>query len=73
MKTKDFAASAGEGFAPGEKRLNVFERYLPLWVALCMGAGILFGKMFPGAIDVIRSMEFGGGSHINIPIAILIW
>ncbi len=66
-------ASVAEGCAPGEKRLNVFERYLPLWVALCMGAGILFGKMFPGAIDVIRSMEFGEGSQINIPIAILIW
>ena len=66
-------ASVVEGCAPEEKRLNAFERYLPLWVALCMGAGILFGKMFPGAIDVIRSMEFGEGSQINIPIAILIW
>jgi arsenite transporter len=69
----DAATSAGEAPAPEEKRLNVFERYLPLWVALCMGAGILFGKTFPGVIRVIRSMEFGEGSHINIPIAILIW
>ncbi|MDH3238403.1 MAG: arsenical-resistance protein, partial [Deltaproteobacteria bacterium] len=56
-----------------KKTLNLFERYLTLWVALCMGAGILFGKMFPGAIGVIRSMEFGEESHINIPIAVLIW
>ena len=56
-----------------KKTLNLFERYLTLWVALCMGAGILIGKMFPGAIHVIRSLEFGEGSQINIPIAILIW
>jgi ACR3 family arsenite transporter len=55
------------------KTLNLFERYLTLWVALCMGAGILMGKMFPDAVNVIRSMEFGKGSQINIPIAILIW
>ena len=30
------------------KRLNVFERYLSLWVALCMGGGVLLGKHFPG-------------------------
>jgi ACR3 family arsenite transporter len=70
---EDAATSTGEASAPEEKRLNVFERYLPLWVALCMGAGILFGKAFPGVILVVRSMEFGEGSHINIPIAILIW
>jgi ACR3 family arsenite transporter len=70
---EDAATSAGEAPAPGEKRLNVFERYLPLWVALCMGAGIFFGKAFPGFIRVVRSMEFGEDSHINIPIAILIW
>ena len=56
-----------------KKTLSLFERYLTLWVALCMGAGILVGKTFSGAIHVIRSMEFGEGSQINIPIAILIW
>jgi ACR3 family arsenite transporter len=55
------------------KSLNPFERYLTLWVALCMGAGILSGKLFPDTVNTIRSMEFGEGSHINIPIAILIW
>jgi ACR3 family arsenite transporter len=55
------------------KTLNLFERYLTLWVALCMGAGILSGKLFPDTVNIIRSMEFGKGSHINIPIAILIW
>ncbi len=55
------------------KSLNIFERYLTLWVALCMGAGILLGKTFPEAVRVIRSLEFGKGSQINIPIAVLIW
>ena len=55
------------------KTLNLFERYLTLWVALCMGVGILLGKAFPGAINAIRSLEFGEGSQINIPIAVLIW
>lgn len=55
------------------KRLNIFERYLSLWVALCMVVGIGVGKMFPAATDLIRSLEFGEGSQINIPIAILIW
>jgi ACR3 family arsenite transporter len=56
-----------------KKTLNLFERYLTLWVALCMGAGILLGRAFPGAINTVRSLEFGEGSQINIPIAILIW
>jgi ACR3 family arsenite transporter len=61
------------GSAPAVKRLNFFERYLSLWVATCMVVGILIGKMLPGATTVLRSMEFGEGSQINIPIAILIW
>jgi ACR3 family arsenite transporter len=56
-----------------EKTLRLFERYLTLWVALCMAAGILLGKGFPGAVSTIRSLEFGKGSQINIPMAVLIW
>ena len=56
-----------------KKTLRPFERYLTLWVALCMLAGVLLGKGFPGAVGWIRSLEFGKGSHINIPIAVLIW
>ena len=59
---------------PGtSKRLNPFERYLTLWVALCMVLGVLLGKLAPGVIDAMRRMEFGAGSHINLPIAVLIW
>ncbi len=56
-----------------EKKLNPFERYLSLWVALCMVVGITIGKLLPSLTDSLRRMEFGAGSQINIPIAVLIW
>jgi ACR3 family arsenite transporter len=56
-----------------KKRLNYFERYLSLWVAACMLAGILLGKVLPSFIDGMRRLEFSAGSQINVPIAVLIW
>jgi ACR3 family arsenite transporter len=56
-----------------QKRLNPFERYLSLWVGTCMVAGVLVGRSLPTAVDSLRRMEFGSGSQINIPIAVLIW
>ncbi|MGN6185757.1 MAG: ACR3 family arsenite efflux transporter [Thermoanaerobaculia bacterium] len=53
--------------------MNVFERYLSIWVALCMITGIVFGKLAPAAVRALQQLEFGTGSQINIPIAILIW
>ena len=55
------------------KRLNIFERYLTVWVGLCMVAGLVLGKVLPGFIDQLRDMEFGKGSQVNVPIAVLIW
>jgi ACR3 family arsenite transporter len=59
--------------AAAPKRLNLFERYLTLWVALCMLAGLVLGKFAPGIVNSLREMEFGQASQVNIPIAILIW
>jgi arsenite transporter len=56
-----------------EKKLGLFERYLTLWVAACMAAGVLLGKLLPAAMGDLRQLEFGAGSQINVPIAILIW
>ncbi|MGQ9496665.1 MAG: ACR3 family arsenite efflux transporter [Thermoanaerobaculaceae bacterium] len=53
--------------------MNVFERYLSVWVAVCMVVGVMLGKKFPGLVAVLRNLEFSEGSQINIPIAILIW
>jgi ACR3 family arsenite transporter len=55
------------------KRLAPFERWLSLWVFLCMVAGVGLGKLFPGLTDGLRRIEFGDGSHINVPIAVLLW
>jgi len=55
------------------KRLNFFERYLTLWVGVCMVGGVFIGRSLPGLTDTLRRMEFGEGSQINIPIAVLIW
>ncbi|MEW6236213.1 MAG: ACR3 family arsenite efflux transporter [Candidatus Omnitrophota bacterium] len=56
-----------------KKRLNIFERYLTLWVAICMILGVFIGRIFPHFTEFLRESEFGSGSHINIPIAVLIW
>ncbi len=53
--------------------MNVFERYLSLWVAACMVLGVAIGRLFPAGVAAVREMEFGSGSHINLPIAVLIW
>ncbi len=55
------------------KRLNVFERFLTVWVGLCMIVGLALGKWAPSTVQSLRSMEFGSGSHVNVPIAVLIW
>jgi arsenite transporter len=54
-------------------KLSVFERYLSAWVGLCMVAGVALGRLLPGLTGALRKTEFGEGSHINVPIAILIW
>ncbi len=59
--------------ASAPKRLSVFERYLTLWVGLCMAAGVAIGKLQPGLTGAIRRLELGAGSQINLAIAVLIW
>ncbi len=55
------------------KRMNIFERYLSIWVAVCMVAGVVLGKLFPGLTAALSAMEFADGSHVNVPIVVLIW
>ena len=69
MKTTSNVAPA----AKPAKRLNLFERYLTLWVALCMIIGVALGKTTPGIVQSLRTLEFGKGSQVNVPIAVLIW
>jgi ACR3 family arsenite transporter len=55
------------------RQLSFFERYLSVWVGICMLVGVALGKLLPNLTAALRDVEFGGGSHINIPIAVLIW
>lgn len=55
------------------KRLDFFERYLSLWVLACMIVGVALGKLLPGLTATLSGWEFGRDSHVNIPIAVLIW
>jgi len=66
-------AATADGSAAEPRRLDVFERWLSLWVALCMVVGVALGRLFPGVTDALRRFEFGEGSQINVPIAVLLW
>jgi ACR3 family arsenite transporter len=55
------------------KRLAFFERYLTVWVFLCMMAGVIAGKLLPGLTAKLSQMQFGQGSQVNVPIGILLW
>ena len=52
------------------KGLGIFERYLTIWVILCIVVGILIGQFFEPQVQQIAKMEI---SSVNIPVAILIW
>ena len=52
------------------KKIAFFERYLTLWVALCIGLGILLGNFAPEAMNALSQWEW---YQVNIPIAILFW
>jgi len=50
--------------------MSTFERYLTVWVALCIVAGIALGHFFPAVFHVIGSAEI---ARVNLPVAVLIW
>jgi len=50
--------------------MSVFERYLSVWVALCIVAGIGLGQFLPGVFQAIGRMEV---AQVNLPVGVLIW
>ena len=50
--------------------IGFFEKYLTVWVLLCMAAGILIGKFLPGVPAFLGRFEY---AQVSIPIAVLIW
>jgi arsenite transporter len=53
-----------------EPRLSFFERYLTLWVALCIVLGIAVGWIMPGVFQIIGAAEI---AKVNLPVAVLVW
>ncbi|HOO82410.1 MAG TPA: ACR3 family arsenite efflux transporter [Alphaproteobacteria bacterium] len=50
--------------------LGIFERYLSLWVGLCIAAGVGLGLLVPGAFQAIASLEY---ANVNLVVAVFIW
>jgi ACR3 family arsenite transporter len=50
--------------------MGLFERYLTLWVALCIVAGIALGHLMPGVFQTVGRLEV---AQVNLPVALLIW
>jgi ACR3 family arsenite transporter len=55
------------------RRLGFFERYLTIWVLLCMVIGVGFGKLLPDLTARLSHWEFSQGSQVNLPIGVLLW
>ncbi len=50
--------------------MNIFEKYLSLWIAMAMGGGIVLGNLAPGLINAIAAAEI---ARVNLVVAVLIW
>ncbi|MEM7001648.1 MAG: ACR3 family arsenite efflux transporter [Pseudomonadota bacterium] len=50
--------------------MGIFERYLSLWVALTMFAGVVLGQWIPGVFSTLAALEY---ANVNFPVAVLIW
>src|SRR5690554_4879032 len=53
-----------------EKKIGFFEKYLSLWVALCIIAGIAIGYFAGGNVQLLSTFEIAG---VNITVAVLVW
>ncbi|MCH5329424.1 MAG: ACR3 family arsenite efflux transporter [Alistipes sp.] len=53
-----------------DRKIGFFEKYLTLWVALCIVAGIALGQLFPAVPEYLGRFEY---ANVSIPVAVLIW
>jgi arsenite transporter len=56
--------------SPAASPLGIFERWLSVWVALAIIAGIILGNLAPGAVSVLAAIEV---ASVNLVVAVLIW
>jgi arsenite transporter len=59
-----------DGCAAEKPAMGVFERFLTIWVALCIIAGIVLGQMVPGVFHGIGNATV---AQVNLPVAVLVW
>ncbi len=64
------SATTADHASPRKPAMNLFERFLTLWVALCIIAGIALGQALP---DVFRVLGDATVAQVNIPVAVLVW
>jgi len=50
--------------------MTIFERYLTLWVGICIAVGVAIGQLFPSAIQSVGALEV---ANVNLPVGFLIW
>jgi ACR3 family arsenite transporter len=50
--------------------MTIFERYLTLWVGICIAVGVAIGQLFPSAIQSVGALEV---ANVNLPVGLLIW
>ncbi|MGX1309540.1 ACR3 family arsenite transporter [Amorphus suaedae] len=65
MTTRDAALAP-----PPAGGIGFFEKWLSVWVALCILAGIVLGNLLPGVFGALASLEY---ASVNLPVALLIW
>ena len=63
-------SAAAAGRAPHRPAMGMFERFLTIWVALCIIAGIALGQLMPSVFQVIGNATV---AQVNLPVAVLVW
>ena len=53
-----------------EHSVGIFERFLTVWVGLCIFAGVALGYLMPSVFEAIAAIEF---NHVNLVVAVFIW
>jgi ACR3 family arsenite transporter len=56
--------------AEADQAMGLFERYLSLWVGLCIAAGVGLGVLFPGLFEGVAALEY---ANVNLVVAVFIW
>ena len=70
MSVSELSTVAGPAPAPKPAAMGTFERYLTVWVALCIIAEIILGQMAPGVFHLLGDATV---AQVNLPVAVLVW